>query len=148
MSRAVGAPVRVRFMRADEHGWDNYGPAQLAEIRMAMDATGRLQGYEFRGWQHGWTIVETSEQLALGTLAADTSGPIAQEVSPFNLGAMYEIPNRLLVNHRIPGVHGYLKAANLRSPLDITFSFASEQRLSTSWRTSSAPIPTSSAGAI
>ncbi len=129
LSKAVAAPVRVQFMRADEHGWDNYGPAQLAEIRVAIDSAGKLQGYEFHGWQHGWTIVETSEQLALGTPAADTSGPIAQEVSPFNLGAMYEIPSRLLVNHRIPGVDGYLKASNLRSPLDIAFSFASEQTI-------------------
>ena len=129
MSRAAGAPVRVQFMRADEHGWDNYGPAQLVEIRMAMSDSGELLGYELHGWQHGWTIVETSEQLALGTPAADTSGPIAQEVSPFNLGAMYEIPNRLLVNHRVPGVNGYLKASNLRSPLDIAFSFASEQTI-------------------
>jgi nicotinate dehydrogenase subunit B len=106
MSKAVGAPVRVQFMRGDEHGWDNYGPAQLVEIRMAMNASAKIQAYEVHGWQHGWTIVETSEQLALGTSAADTSGPIAQEVSPFNLGAMYEIPNRLLVNHRIPGVNG------------------------------------------
>ena len=129
LSKAVAAPVRVQFMRADEHGWDNYGPAQLAEIRVAMDTAGKLQGYEFHGWQHGWTIVETSEQLALGTPAADTSGPIAQEVSPFNLGAMYKIPSRLLVNHRIPGIDGYLKASNLRSPLDIAFSFASEQTI-------------------
>jgi nicotinate dehydrogenase subunit B len=129
MSQAVGAPVRVQFMRADEHGWDNYGPAQIGAIRAGVNADGKLVGYEYRGWQHGWTIVETSEQLALGTPAADTTGPIAQEVSPLNLGSMYEIPNRLLVNHRVPGVHGYLKASNLRSPLDITFSFASEQTI-------------------
>jgi CO/xanthine dehydrogenase Mo-binding subunit len=51
------------------------------------------------------------------------------EVSPLNLGGMYEIPNRRLVNHRVPGINGYLKASNLRSPLDIAFSFASEQTI-------------------
>jgi nicotinate dehydrogenase subunit B len=70
---------------------------------------------------------ETSEQLALGTPAADTTGPIAMELSPLNLGSMYEIANRKLVNHRVPGIDGYLKAANLRSPLDVSIAFASEQ---------------------
>ena len=27
MSQLAGAPVRLQFMRWDEHGWDNYGPA-------------------------------------------------------------------------------------------------------------------------
>jgi nicotinate dehydrogenase subunit B len=32
---------------------------------------------------------------------------------------MYDIPNRLLVNHAVSGLDGYLKSANLRSPLDL-----------------------------
>ncbi|HUQ52274.1 MAG TPA: molybdopterin cofactor-binding domain-containing protein, partial [Gammaproteobacteria bacterium] len=129
LSQAVGAPVRVQFMRADEHGWDNFGPAQLADVRMASDDAGKLVAYEFEGWQHGWTTVETSEQLALGTAPAEITGPIAMEVSPRNLGSMYAIANRRLVNRRVPGIVGYLKAANLRSPLDIGWSFASEQTI-------------------
>jgi nicotinate dehydrogenase subunit B len=129
MSQSVRAPVRVQFMRADEHGWDNFGPAQLGDIRVAMDADGKLQAYEYCGWQHGWSTVESSEQLALGTPGAEMTGPIAMEVSPLNLGSMYEIPNRLLVNKRVPGIDGYLKASNLRSPLDVLFAFASEQSI-------------------
>ena len=41
MSQAVGQPVRVQFMRWDEFGWDNYGPAQVAEVRAAIDAEAR-----------------------------------------------------------------------------------------------------------
>ena len=33
MSQLVGKPVRVQLMRWDEHGWDNYGPAQLIDVR-------------------------------------------------------------------------------------------------------------------
>jgi hypothetical protein len=28
LSRAVGSPVRVQWMRNDEHGWDPKGPQQ------------------------------------------------------------------------------------------------------------------------
>ena len=55
MSQAVGKPVRVQFMRWDEHGWDDYGPAHLADVRAGIDADGKLVAYEYHGWQHGWT---------------------------------------------------------------------------------------------
>jgi len=41
---------------------------------------------------------------------------------------MYDIPNVRLVNHHVPGMN-YLRGAWLRSPLDLSFSFASEQTI-------------------
>ena len=38
LSQLAGQPVRLQFMRWDEHGWDNYGPAHVGEIRAAADA--------------------------------------------------------------------------------------------------------------
>src|SRR5205814_2005117 len=49
-------------------------------------------------------------------------------VSPLNLGSMYDVENIKLVNHRVTGMQ-YLKGAWLRSPLDLSFSFASEQAI-------------------
>jgi len=49
-------------------------------------------------------------------------------VSNFNLAAMYAIPNLRLVNHRVDGSR-FLKGSNLRSPLDVSFSFAQEQTI-------------------
>jgi CO/xanthine dehydrogenase Mo-binding subunit len=128
LSQTAGQPVRVQFMRWDEHGWDNFGPPQAADVRAAIDAAGRIVAYEFHGWQHNWGTTETSQQLAIGTPAAESPGPGSQEVSPFNLGAMYAIANMRLVNHRVDGMR-YLKGSNLRSPLDVSFSFASEQTI-------------------
>jgi nicotinate dehydrogenase subunit B len=136
MSQVAGKPVRVQFMRWDEHGWDNYGPAHLAEVRAGIDGDGNIVAYEYHGTQHIWARTETSEQLALGTPAQEVEtvpGPgrplgAAQTVTPFTLGAMYGIPNIRLVNHRVPG-QGYLKGQSLRSPLDVSFSFASEQAI-------------------
>ncbi len=67
MSQAVGRPVRVQFMRSDEHGWDDYGPAHLADVRAGIDADGRIVAYEYHGWQHGWLINETTHELVLNT---------------------------------------------------------------------------------
>src|SRR5215469_2863681 len=128
LSQAAGQPVRVQFMRWDEHGWGNFGPAHVGEIRVGIDAAGKITGYEYHGWQHHWNATETSQQLAIGTLAAESPGPGSQQVSNFNLGAMYAIPNLRLVNHRVDGSR-FLKGSNLRSPLDVSFSFAQEQTI-------------------
>jgi CO/xanthine dehydrogenase Mo-binding subunit len=127
MSQISGKPVRLQFMRWDEHGWDNYGPAHLGEARVAVDAAGRLVAYEYHGWQHNWSNVETSAQLT-GIAPVEREGSAAQQVSPLNLGSMYDVQNLKLVNHRVPG-SGLLKGAWLRSPLDLSFSFVSEQAI-------------------
>jgi len=128
LSKLAGKPVRLQFMRWDEHGWDNYGPAHVGEVRAAASADGKIVGYEYEGWQHHWSNVETSEQLALGNPAAEWQPNPAMQVNPLCCGGMYDIPNVRLVNHHVPGL-GYLKGAWLRSPLDLSFSFASEQAI-------------------
>jgi nicotinate dehydrogenase subunit B len=127
MSQAVGKPVRVQFMRWDEHGWDNFGPAHIAELRAAVDASGKIVAYEYQGWQHGWHVIETSQELALLTKPAErTSGSNSITVNPMSTGAMYAIANRRVVSHAVPMV-GLLKGSPLRSPMDMHYSFASEQ---------------------
>ena len=121
LSQAAAKPVRVQFMRWDEHGWDNYGPAHLGDIRAGVDGEGRIVAYEYQGSQHTWSAIETSQQLALGTPASELNGATSQGVTPFNLGSMYDIPNLRLVNRRVTGIQGYLKGSFLRSPLDISF---------------------------
>jgi len=128
LSQLAGKPVRLQFMRWDEHGWDNYGPAHLGEVRAAASADGKIVGYEYEGWQHHWSNVETSEQLALSKPAAEWQPNPAMQVNPLCCGGMYDIPNVRLVNHHVAGP-GYLKGGWLRSPLDLSFSFASEQAI-------------------
>ncbi len=128
LSQLAGKPVRLQFMRWDEHGWDNYGPSHVGEVRAAASADGKLVGYEYEGWQHHWSNVETSEQLALGKPAEEWQPNPAMQVNPRCCGGMYDIPNVRLVNHHVPGM-GFLKGAWLRSPLDLSFSFTSEQAI-------------------
>src|SRR5437763_6015198 len=129
MSQAVGKPVRVQFMRADEHGWDNYGPAHLAEVRAGIDANGKLVAYEYHGWQHGWIMTTTTHDLAMQKTGGERSGGNTTiTVNPMRTGSMYAVPNRRVVSHAIPMV-GMLKGAPLRSPLDLSFAFASEQTI-------------------
>jgi CO/xanthine dehydrogenase Mo-binding subunit len=127
MSQLAGKPVRVQFMRWDEHGWDNYGPAHVADVRAAVDAGGKIVAYEYHGWQHGWHVDETSHELALRTPPKErTGGSNSIIVNRMSTGAMYAIPNRRVVSHAVPML-GLLKGSPLRSPMDMHYSFASEQ---------------------
>lgn len=124
----AGAPVRLQLMRADEHGWDSYGPPHVGEVRVSAGADGRLVAYEYHGWQHNWSLVETSAQLAGAQPAAEWPFNPVQGVNVLVCGGMYTIPNVRLVNHQLPGLE-YFRAAWLRSPLDLSFAFVSEQAI-------------------
>src|SRR5262249_15988561 len=55
LSQLAGKPVRLQFMRWDEHGWDPYGPAHVGEVRASADANGKIIAYQYDGWHHNWS---------------------------------------------------------------------------------------------
>lgn len=128
MSQIAGAPVRVQFMRADEHGWDTYGPAHLGKATVSAGPDEKISGYLYEGWQHDWSQTETSDQLATGAPAAEWPVFPSDQVALATCGGQYGIANLKLVNHRVPGAP-WLRGAWLRSPLDLSCAFVSEQAI-------------------
>jgi len=47
LSQAVGRPVRVQWMRHDEHGWEPKGPAMVIDVRAALDAAGAVVAWDY-----------------------------------------------------------------------------------------------------
>jgi nicotinate dehydrogenase subunit B len=128
LSQLAGQPVRVQFMRWDEHGWDTYGPAHIGKIKASASMEGKLLSYEYEGWQHHWSLVDTTLQTANGVAASEWPAMPAQQINPLVLGGQYNIPNIRLLNHHVDG-RDYLKGAWLRSPLDLAMAFVSEQAI-------------------
>jgi hypothetical protein len=58
-----------------------YGPPHVGEVQIACDADGKLTAYDYEGWQHNWSNVETSEQLT-GAAPAERPGFAAQAGGP------------------------------------------------------------------
>jgi CO/xanthine dehydrogenase Mo-binding subunit len=56
MSQAVGRPVRVQWMRWDEHGWEPKGPPIVQDLQGALDKDGRVIA-----WRHHMWIPTTSD---------------------------------------------------------------------------------------
>ena len=46
LSRELRRPVRVQWMREDEHGWDPKGPPQLLDLRAALNADGSIAAWQ------------------------------------------------------------------------------------------------------
>ena len=47
MSQMVGKPVRVQFMRWDEHGWDSSAPPRTRRRPAGIDAAGNIVAYDY-----------------------------------------------------------------------------------------------------
>src|SRR5271157_1133965 len=46
LSQAVGKPVRVQWMRAEDLQWSTQSPAAFADVQFALDEKGRIAGYQ------------------------------------------------------------------------------------------------------
>ncbi len=126
LSQAVGKPVRVQFMRWDEHGWDQFGPAQATDVRAGIDASGKLVAYDYTAYNHGWTqVVESAAQLAGTPLPAAPGG----QIDTVNSGSFYTTPNRRVTSKTVNGYKGFFKGIWLRAPGAPQATFASEQTI-------------------
>ncbi len=47
VARAIGKPVRVRWSRADEHGWDPKGPAMAVDLEGAVASDATVAAWKF-----------------------------------------------------------------------------------------------------
>jgi nicotinate dehydrogenase subunit B len=50
LSQAVGKPVRLQWMRADEHVWEPHGPAMVVDVRGAVDGQGKVSAWDYQVW--------------------------------------------------------------------------------------------------
>jgi CO/xanthine dehydrogenase Mo-binding subunit len=46
LSQAVGKPVRVQWMRADDMQWSTQSPASFSDVELAVDDQGKLDAYQ------------------------------------------------------------------------------------------------------
>jgi CO/xanthine dehydrogenase Mo-binding subunit len=125
MSQLAGAPVRLQFMRWDEHGWDNFGPPLLADVRGALDAGGKIVAFEYTGFsppgmsQTADNPVRQHVGLPMGTLGAGA-------IDSLNTGQQYSLPNRRIIGKTLPGDR-FFKTSLLRSSNGPQAVFAMEQ---------------------
>jgi nicotinate dehydrogenase subunit B len=56
LARAMpGRPVRVQWMRDQEHLWEPYGSAMVGKAKAALDDSGTIAAWEYEVWSHTHT---------------------------------------------------------------------------------------------
>jgi CO/xanthine dehydrogenase Mo-binding subunit len=129
MSQLAGKPVRLQFMRWDEHGYDNFGPAVSVDIRAGVDASGKIVATDSTGFARGNGFTATSvvhQQLGL---------PLAPQGREMTVdgwgmaGAQYTVPSRRIVTNALPNIGLGVRTGAMRSVLGPQTVFAFEQMI-------------------
>jgi nicotinate dehydrogenase subunit B len=126
ISRAVGRPVRVQWMRQDEHGWEPKGPPTLVDISAGLDGAGNVVA-----WQSDFFIPRISAITdGVPFLAASLAGlPYKNDAqNPGNIfqdsAVGYAFPNARAVVHRLATTP--FRPSWIRSPGRMQNTYANE----------------------
>jgi nicotinate dehydrogenase subunit B len=89
LAKALGRPVRVQWMREDEHGWDPKGPPTLIDLRAALDEEGNVQAWE----SEFFVPLQTPGGFNVPLIAATLGGmPADDHIAPGNIFQNSAIP--------------------------------------------------------
>ena len=117
LARALpGRPVRVQWMREEEHGWEPVGPPMLCEAQATLGADGRIADWQYtvHSPTHNTRPGKAGNLLAATHLARPFAPPPAKPApQPEGAGDRNAIPYYVLPNARV--VHRFLGVPQLRS---------------------------------
>ena len=107
-----GVPVRVQWMREQEHAWEPFGPAMVTKLKASLDGNGRIADWNFEVWSNTHSMRPGGAGSMLA--AQHMSNPFAvPEPKPIplpegggdrNAIPIYTFPNAQLVHHFIPAM--------------------------------------------
>ena len=123
LAREVGRPVRVQWMRADEHGWDPKGPPTLIDMQAALDAGGGVSAWysQFYGPDGvaGKVALVAAELAGMPhEIAMGPGGIIAGTAVPYAFANVKTVAHRLVTTPFRPSW--------IRSPGRMQSAFANE----------------------
>jgi nicotinate dehydrogenase subunit B len=90
LSAAVHAPVRVQWMRHDEHGWEPMSPGVPMKFEAALDDGGKISAFSLLQHVASTAVAESGASVAwqlLGTAPGEKRLAGFPEDSPYDIGA-------------------------------------------------------------
>jgi len=131
-----GTPVRVQWMREQEHAWEPYGPAMVTKISAALDSSGTIVDWDFAVWSntHSMRPGGAGALVAAQSLAQPFTPPepkpIPQPAGGGDRNAIppYHIASARVLHHFIPdmpvrvsalrALGGYMNVFTIESFMD------------------------------
>jgi CO/xanthine dehydrogenase Mo-binding subunit len=111
ISRSVpGRPVRVQWMREQEHGWEPFGPAMVTKIMASLDGNGAIIDWDYGVWSntHSMRPGGAGSLLAAQHIAqpfpVPPPKPLPQPEGGGDRNAipLYRLPSARVVHHFLP----------------------------------------------
>jgi CO/xanthine dehydrogenase Mo-binding subunit len=137
IARALpGKPVRVQWMREEEHAWEPYGPAMITKVRAALDGSGNVGGWDYGVWSNTHSMRPgKAGDLAAGGYVEKPFAPSPPRPLPLPDGGgdrnaipYYRFPAARVTNHFIPemplrvsalrGLGAYMNVFSIESFMD------------------------------
>lgn len=111
IARALpGVPVRVQWMREQEHAWEPFGPAMVTKLKASLDRNGAIVDWSFDVWSntHSMRPGGAGSMLAAQHMAQPFAVPAPRPIPQPEGGGdrnaipIYKFPNAKVVHHFIP----------------------------------------------
>ncbi len=131
-----GRPVRVQWMREQEHSWEPFGPGMATSVRAVVDDAGTVTDWHYEVWSqsHMMRPGEPGTLLAARDKSDPAPPPPPIEVAQPEGGGdrnaipLYRFPNSRVVTHFLPqmplrgssmrSLGGYLNVLSIESTMD------------------------------
>ena len=126
LSQATGKPVRVQWMRHDEHGNEPKGAAMVMEVRGGLDAQGSVAAWDYQVWSPGHAGRPAGD--GPGNTLAGTQLGLPDKLAPTgadrNARPTYVFPNSRVTLHLLQS--SVLRVSSLRGLGSPQNTFANE----------------------
>jgi CO/xanthine dehydrogenase Mo-binding subunit len=131
LSKAVGRPVRVQYMRNEGHGWDPKAPASIHRVRAAVDSSGKIIAHEFMTKAFSILDIMSNEGKPAYTLAGHLLGYALEPIQDFGAPVdSYAFEHKRVGWETIPPLldrASPLRTSHMRATASPQCHFASEQ---------------------
>ena len=127
IAKELGRPVRLQWMREDEHGWDPKCPPTVLDYSARIDEQGRIAAWDSDLFLPEQPAMRSGITLLPCTLASLPAMSFGNPIYNPQLGIPYTLPNHQLTAHWLAETP--FPPAWLRSPAAMQNTFAHESFL-------------------
>ena len=128
-----GVPVRVQWMREQEHGWEPYGPAMVTKLKASLDDSGAIASWHFEVWSNthsmrpggGGCMLAAQHMANPLPIPEPKPLPLPEGGGDRNAIPIYKFPNAHVVHHFIPSMPVRISAMRALGAYHNVFSIES-----------------------
>lgn len=128
-----GVPVRVQWMREQEHAWEPFGPAMVTKLKASLDSNGAIADWNFEVWSNthsmrpGGAGAMLAAQHMSKPFAVPAPKPLALPEGGGDRNAIpiYKFPNAHVTHHFIPAMPVRISAMRALGAYHNVFSIES-----------------------